>query len=86
MGDDASISKFRRKCDRWRKASFDSGPPDVRKFSLQRAADRRQDRRPGSTVRAGASGHQHQGDATEKNVAASLDYAEKLLHATDLPR
>jgi len=40
--------------------------------------------KPGCHVRP-APGNQHQAIAyAEKNVAASLDYAEKLLHATDL--
>jgi phasin len=66
-------------------ASFDQARKTFENFlaSAQQAAAKIEDQ--GATVRAGAKDIGAKAVAyAEKNVQASLDYAEKLLHAKDL--
>jgi phasin len=66
-------------------ASFDQARQAFEKFlaSAQSTASSLEDR--GATVRAGAKDVSTKAIAyAEKNVAASLDYAQQLLHAKDL--
>jgi phasin len=67
-------------------AGFDQARKTFEKFlsSAQTAADSIEER--GATVRAGAKDVGAKAMAyAEKNVQSSLDYAENLLHARDLP-
>ena len=67
-------------------ASFDQARKTFEKFvaSAQATAGTIEER--GATVRAGAKDISAKTISyAEKNVQASLDYAEKLLHAKDLP-
>jgi phasin len=67
-------------------AGFDQARKTFEKFvsTAQTAADSIEER--GATVRAGAKDVGAKAMAyAEKNVQSSLDYAENLLHARDLP-
>lgn len=67
-------------------AGFDQARKTFEKFlaTAQTAADSIEER--GATMRAGAKDVGARAMAyAEKNVQASLDYAENLLHARDLP-
>jgi phasin len=67
-------------------AGFEQARKTFEKFlsSAQTAADSIEER--GATMRAGAKDVSAKAIAyAEKNVQASLDYAEQLLHAKDLP-
>jgi phasin len=67
-------------------ASFDQARKAFEKFvsTAQATADTLEER--GATVRAGAKDIGAKAVAyAEKNVQASLDYAQSLLHAKDLP-
>ena len=82
---DATISKFRRKCDRWRRPVSIRPARRSRTFSPARSRPPARIEGQGASVRAGAKDISTKAIAyAEKNVAASLDYAEKLLHAKDL--
>ena len=82
-----TVSRFRRKCDRWpRPASIRPARPS-RNFvaSAQQTAGAIEGS--GATVRAGAKDISAKAISyAEKNVQASLDYAQSLLHAKDLSR
>ncbi len=82
---DVTVSRFQRKCDRWLR------PASIRPARLLRNSWPARSRPPGSleersaTVRTGARDISTKAVAyAEKNVQASLDYAEKLLKAKDL--
>jgi phasin len=67
-------------------AGFEQARKTLEKFlsSAQTTADSIEER--GATMRAGAKDVSAKAIAyAEKNVQASLDYAEQLLHAKDLP-
>ena len=81
-----TVSRFRRKCDRWPKpaSSRPARPSRNSSASAQATAGSIEER--GATVRAGAKDIGAKAIAyAEKNVQASLDYAQSLLHAKDLP-
>ncbi len=77
-----TVSRFQKICDRWpRRAS--SKAFDKFLASAQQTAGSLEER--GATVRAGAKDISTRAISyAETNVQASLDYAEKVLHAKDL--
>ena len=80
-----TVSRFRRKCDRWRRrASIRPARPSRNSSSSAQATAGSIEER-GATVRAGAKDIGAKAISyAEKNVQASLDYAQSLLHAKDL--
>jgi hypothetical protein len=80
-----TVSKSRRKCDRWRRRASTRPAKTFEKIlaNAETAAGSIEER--GATVRAGAKDINAKAIAyAEKNVRASLDYAQSLLHAKDL--
>ena len=80
-----TVSKSRRKCDRWPKPASIRPARHSRNSSPARKQTAGAIEERGATVRAGAKdiGAKAMSYA-EKNVQASLDYAQSLLHAKDL--
>ncbi len=81
-----TVSRSRRTCERWRKrASIRPARRSRNSWtSAQATAGSIEER--GATVRAGAKDISSKAIAfAEKNVEASLDYAQSLLKAKDLP-
>ena len=80
-----TVSRFRRKCDRWpRRASIRPARPSRSSCaSAQQTAGTIEEK--GEAVRAGAKDIGAKAISyAEKNVQASLDYAQSLLQAKDL--
>ena len=80
-----TVSRFQRKCDRWRKrASSRPARPSRNSWPPRRQTAGSIEER-GATVRAGAKDISSKAISyAEKNVQASLDYAQSLLKAKDL--
>ena len=77
-----NVSRFRKTCGRWPKRASMQARKTFEKFlsTAQTTADSIEER--GATMRAGAKDVSAKAIAyAEKNVQASLDYAENLLHA-----
>ena len=83
--DGRSVSRFQRKCGRWPRPASSRPARRFEKFlaGAQQTAGSIEER--GATVRAGAKDISAKAISyAEKNVQASLDYAQALLHAKDL--
>ena len=81
-----TVSRFQRTCERWRKPTSIRPARRSRNSwqSAQATAGTIEER--GATVRAGAKDISSKAISfAEKNVEASLDYAQSLLKAKDLP-
>ena len=85
MSEDANRFEIPKEMRAMAEASFDQARKAFEKFvaSMQQTAGSIEER--GATVRAGAKDVSAKAISyAEKNVQASLDFAEKLLHAKDL--
>ena len=80
-----TVSRSQRKCDRWRKQASSRPARRSRNSSPPRRQTAGSIEERGATVRAGAKDISSKAIAfAEKNVQASLDYAQSLLKAKDL--
>ena len=80
-----TVSRYRRKCDRWRKRASSRPARPSRNSSPPRRPPPAPSRSATPRLRAGAKDISSKAIAyAEKNVQASLDYAQSLLKAKDL--